>query len=285
MVVGMVPYYICTEYRNDAVVVYYSYIIHKKSTDFTSDLDAMDRETIRNMFFPNNSTSTNNALGNDIASAQTQQSSDAARALEIAGYPTLLQEYLLQQQQQEQQRLTSMNTGTASDFASNALGLASSGFLQQQNYHMYAGGRLGAGTDGTTYNNPLFLVGGVMDFGGGLGFSNLGTLQQLQQQQQMVDTNQLLLQRLRTLSGPVVSAGLPVGVGGDPSGLKTNDLANQFATKGMLGPWSEHSAGLLGSMVEGASDEKAGKTKKGRKKQPKDKDRPKRPLSAYNLCK
>ena len=71
----------------------------------------MDRATIRNIFFPNN--------GAPADAGQQQPSSGgdtdaAARALEIAGYPTLLQEYLWQQQQQQQQeRVTAVANAAA----------------------------------------------------------------------------------------------------------------------------------------------------------------------------
>ena len=80
------------------------------------------------------------------------------------------------------------------------------------------------------------------------------------------------------------AAGLPSGLWGDASGLSVNanrSAADQFAQNGILGPWSERSAGLLGSMVATGPVSKPTKVKKGRRKQPKDK--PKRPLSAYNI--
>ena len=229
----------------------------------------MDRASIRNIFFPNNGGVMPNM---DASGNQMQQGpvggggdSDPSRALEIAGYPTLLQEYLLQQQQQQQQDRAAAAASAAA--IESRLALATAGFPQNQ-----WGGLGGA-------NNSAVLGGQGMNFGG----SSLAEIESMNQQQQM-DPNQLLFQRLQAANGipQGLPPGLPAGVWGDASGIKNNAaLADQFAENGILAPWSARSAGLLGSMVATGPASKPTKVKKGRRKQPKDK--PKRPLSAYNL--
>ena len=89
-----------------------------------------------------------------------------------------------------------------------------------------------------------------------------------QAQQEYMDANRLLLQRLHAGQGAPNQWGFGYGMPQAPQGM------DAYAESGMLGPWSTTSAGLLGKM--GPEE----KTKKVRKKH---KDKPKRPLSAYNL--
>mmetsp|Transcript_19365 Transcript_19365/g.39299 ORF Transcript_19365/g.39299 Transcript_19365/m.39299 type:complete len:323 (-) Transcript_19365:100-1068(-) len=214
----------------------------------------MDRSSIHSIFFSNN-------IGGgavppmDSTNYQAQQGSagdsDAARALEIAGYPSLLQEYLWQQQQQQQQER------------------AAAAALESRLTFSNQWGNFG--------NNNSALVSQGLNFGGGPS----AEFDAMNHQQQQRDSNQLLLQRLQAANGipSGLPPGLPAGVWGNNSSLSHD--ADQFALNGILGPWSERSAGLLGSMVATGPVSKPTKVKKGRRKQPKDK--PKRPLSAYNI--
>jgi len=109
-----------------------------------------------------------------------------------------------------------------------------------------------------------------------------------------MDTNRLLLQRLQAAqqNSSNVAAASPWASFGAGAGFNSTTMAHQatgipsapaalshdiYAESGLLGPWSTTSAGLLGKI---ASLESAAKKKVVRKKP---KDKPKRPLSAYNI--
>jgi len=79
-----------------------------------------------------------------------------------------------------------------------------------------------------------------------------------------MDANRMLLQRLQ---GGQQGAGWVGDMSGD---------GDPYAENGILGPWSATSAGLLGKMAVNNQD-------KGKKVRRKPKDKPKRPLSAYNI--
>lgn len=96
-----------------------------------------------------------------------------------------------------------------------------------------------------------------------------------------MDANHLLLQRLQAASAQQAhpfaawtSLQQNPMLGGAPAATQHHDA---YAENGMLGPWSSTSAGLLGKIASMDNETK----KKVVRKKPKDK--PKRPLSAYNI--
>ena len=109
-----------------------------------------------------------------------------------------------------------------------------------------------------------------------------------------MDSNRLLLQRLQAVqhggAAPSPASWASLGGGLNPASSMAQQAAasalpsagtplghDVYAESGLLGPWSSTSAGLLGKI---ASLETAAKKKVVRKKP---KDKPKRPLSAYNI--
>jgi hypothetical protein len=234
----------------------------------------MDRATIRNIFFPNNGAPADAAQ----PPAAGGESDAAARALEIAGYPTLLQEYLWQQQQQQQQdRVTAAaNAAAIESRLSMASGLGDQwGGHGLSSRNMMRAASQGAGSFASVYGVPSSM--------GGLGAGGMDSISQQQNFNFGTDPNQLLLSHLQASQGmSAANQGMPSGVWGGAQGDPTSGLSavDRFAENGILAPWSERSAGLLGSMVATGAPVKPAKVKKGRRKQPKDK--PKRPLSAYN---
>ena len=114
----------------------------------------------------------------------------------------------------------------------------------------------------------------------GLGTSGMSNSQQLNPWAEAATSNRLL--QLQGLQGAMALEQLQFR-NSDGGRSLLNWIGNMsgqgdpYAEHGILGPWSATSAGLLGSMAASNSVEK---TKKVRKKA---KDKPKRPLSAYNV--
>ena len=115
---------------------------------------------------------------------------------------------------------------------------------------------------GMDYSDPRFAAQGFAAAGQ---FSpNAGDPNQAQD---YMNANQLLLARLQ--QGGQAANWMQMGYGMAPQGM------DGYAESGMLGPWSATSAGLLGKI--GGPEQKKKNVRK------KHKDKPKRPLSAYNL--
>jgi hypothetical protein len=86
-----------------------------------------------------------------------------------------------------------------------------------------------------------------------------------------MEANRLLMARFQQQQGGAQGGWMPMQYG---YGMPSSQL-DAYAENGMLGPWSTTSAGLLGKI--GGTEEKKKSVRK------KHKDKPKRPLSAYNL--
>lgn len=82
----------------------------------------------------------------------------------------------------------------------------------------------------------------------------------------------------QTLSQPDMNEDNNVAPNATASSSTGNDV---YAENGLLGPWSAHAAGLLGNMIQDSVTKSVEDDKKSNRKKPK--DRPKRPLSAYNI--
>jgi hypothetical protein len=150
----------------------------------------------------------------------------------LQGYPTLIQQYLLQQQ-------TAMAASSMDlRFADRTVG-GTFGFVPGQSNVM---------PQNTSFLQPNNF----------LDSNNMRLLELMQQKHLQQD------------SFPTRNSGPYIG--------NMSGEGDPYAENGILGPWSASSAGLLGNMAATIATE--GKSKNTRKKP---KDRPKRPLSAYNF--
>lgn len=189
-----------------------------------------------------------------------------------AGYPGLMQQYFQQQhqeqlqQQHQQQQLQQQQQPGLSGFDPRLSELSElMGFPGAQQQSVMSN------TPSAGFGHQAFSQQQQRVPDGNLSDANrllLLSLQQGQQQQQPQASQQALQ------GFPQVSAPAPTGQWiGDMSGE-----GDPYAANGILGPWSAASASLLGKMAStGAPDSKAKKVRK------KPKDKPKRPLSAYNI--
>lgn len=159
-----------------------------------------------------------------------------------------MQQYFQQQQQQQQQAMAAV---------SGLGGAGLMGLMGQQ-------GLSGAGMQFGGANNTF------------LDASNILALQQQLQQQQANPAYMMPPSGANNsfLQGNAVNPTAAV------TNVTNSELQQDpYAEYGILGPWSATSAGLFGKMATSANS--AGKAAKKLRKKPK--DRPKRPLSAYNI--
>ena len=266
----------------------------------------------------NNNSSNFNESGSAAGGQQDQQEGGG-----FSGFPAggLLQQYLQQQQQlqqlqqqlgqqQQQQKqqqndeqnlsnpfvggnnLASMNAamggaGLPSSMMGGAAGLG--GMAGMTGLAGLGGAAAGMGLGGIGGSGAMGDLGGLSSFANAGGvtssmnpFSGLGSHtagmvssglanqspEASPNEVNSLDANRLLLQRLQGANKPASQSNTWIG---DMSGE-----GDPYAENGILGPWSATSAGLLGNMVATSQD----KEKKIKKKP---KDKPKRPLSAYNI--
>jgi hypothetical protein len=175
-----------------------------------------------------------------------------------------------QQQQQQQHQAAAAAQAAAVSMAENSLGLHHQSSASQ---HRFGAAHALAGFDESTANtlagfrNSHLYQGNPLAGAGGLG--------------SYADSNRLLLRQLlqanSNAASPLSSSTWSMGGGIHTSVPASSDL---YAEHGMLGPWSATSAGVLDKIAKLDREEASTKKKVVRRKP---KDRPKRPLSAYNI--
>ena len=185
----------------------------------------------------------------------------------FAGYPALMRQYLQQQQQQQQQQQGMGGFPNQASFM-GGMGGAPGG---PQGGGQGPGGAEGAGNNMGQMMAQMNMaqMGGFGGQPGAAGFLPQGLGGGGGGQPgapDYMDANRMLLQRLQGQNQPEQQFGAGDAANG----------ADPYAENGILGPWSATSAGLLGKMAVNTQD-------KGKKVRRKPKDKPKRPLSAYNI--
>ena len=231
----------------------------------------MDRASLRNLFLASGIDAEHAAPSDALVSSSSssfgtvsnnnaQQPSNQG---DVAGYPFLLQEYLRQQNQQQQeaalQNVSSVGLDNMPLMGMPGPTISNRSFASFDS----TAGNPALSLQGPARNANWFVAPGPPSVAG----------TQTSSASDLSTSDRMLLERLQVQANAsfgVVGNNTPPSVSLDP-----------YAQQGILGPWSERSAGLLGSMVSTEGTSQPGKVKRTRRKQPKDK--PKRPLSAYNI--
>ena len=223
------------------------------------------------------------AEGASLANDSLARSAAADGTNEPVGSMLTQQGVLRYQHVINQQRLMALQGGAslASTASAHLMGIGGGGFGGLN--AMACLGAVSADLASVIPSYTAGLAGGLASstLGGGLGVPGISNLQQLNPYEEAATTNRLL--QLQGLRGAAALERLQYGARDGArsstswSGNTASGQVDPYAEMGLLGPWSATSAGLLGSMAASNSVEK---TKKVRKKA---KDKPKRPLSAYNV--
>ena len=251
------------------------------STAATSPADEEQEQQERAISLAANATATEMATQQLLLEQQQQEQQNARAALAAAaGYPTSLLQYLQQQQQQEilrQQREEQLCAALL-----NIPGVASAVHPQQQP------AALGSTTPSLDGDNRLLLqllqesqVSSASQAGAAPLSQDLDLLAHLSSSSAAINLDS---SEQAACSTAIPAADNRKATTGDneDSSRALPPVSDIYAENGILGPWSATSAGLLGKMVATGITE-ANSQQKPRRVRKKPKDKPKRPLSAYNI--
>uniref|UniRef100_A0A7S2YNY4 HMG box domain-containing protein n=1 Tax=Entomoneis paludosa TaxID=265537 RepID=A0A7S2YNY4_9STRA len=268
----------------------------------------------------NNPLEPNSLMGGNFNSSAAAGMMDPSMMSGVGGFEqgnsSLLQQYLMQQQQQQQQQSSSFNSNNLGSFSNN-LGAGSQmndmmlgpsqgfdnnfGALNTMNsmngLSSMMNSNSGMNNSMNGLSNSLNGLGNSMN---GLsnsmngfnnpsanGLNNMGNWSAPSMAPSSASDLSLSLSNQHHLQGGAnatfgVNNQVAMAAAASAMPLAAPGKPDAFAQQGLLGPWSERAAGLLGSMVcKDPADGSGGKGKRSRRRQPKDK--PKRPLSAYNI--
>lgn len=200
---------------------------------------------------------------------------------DLSGFPLLLRQYFNQQQQH--QELSQQHISAPSILDSNFALCGRQGV------------GVGLANSGNDTNNSIMGMQDMMTNWSRDGLSHAYNPRLSQNDLTISDQN--ILNGLQnstfaSVTNPNMSSFVnssPPGIASAPSLVRAPSLVNPkaapvrdiYAEQGIVGPWSERAAGLLGNMFCRNPINPEGKAKRVRRKLPKDK--PKRPLSAYNI--